>query len=197
MADDLGSMLGAAALTSGSGIGGNALLWGIIGLGAGLLFSGGFSGLGNNNTNALQNDMQRGFDNQNNMANQREILGAITNGTAQSVATTNQVFHDTLNVLQDKYNETTRDIYGVSGQIAQVLANQNECCCSTKMLINEGINSIKEQMAQNKIETLQGQISNLQLQLATGNVVRYPNATTYNAGMPPFPPYLAPFTPFA
>ena len=195
MSDDLGSMLGAAALTSGSGIGGNALLWGIIGLGAGLLFSGGF---GNNRQNhATSNEVQRGFDNQNSMANQREILTAITNGTAQGVATTNQVFHDTLNVLQDKYNETTRDIYGVSGQIAQVLANQNECCCSTKMLITEGINSIKEQMAQNKIEALQGQVSNLQLQLATGNVVRYPNATTYTAGMPPFPPYLAPFTPFA
>ena len=170
-----------------------------------LMWGGGFGGFGNAGfANAIgyqnlatQNDVQRGFDNQNSMANQREILTAVTNGTAQSVAATNQAFHDNLNVIQDKYGELTRDIYGVSGQIAQVLANQNDCCCSTKMLIQENAaqnrydgamntQKILDALAQNKIEALQGRIAQLELQQATQNTVKYPTNMTYTAGTSPF-----------
>lgn len=146
---------------------------------------------------ATSNEVQRGFDNQNSMANQREILNA-----------TNQVYHDLATVVGDKYSELTRDIYGVSGQVAQVLANQNACCCDTKMLIQEtsaqnrydalkntnDINAVTigqtqkilDAMAQNKIEALQSKVQALELAQATGNVVRYPVQTTYNAGFNPF-----------
>lgn len=177
---------------------------------------GGFGGYGNAGfANAIgyqnlatQNDVQRGFDNQNSMANQREILSAVTDGTAQSVAATNQSFHDSLNVIQDKYGELQRDIYGVSGQVAQVLANQNACCCDTKMLISEtsaqnrydalkntnDINAVTigqtqkilDALAQNKINDLEKQVSALQLQNAVSGVVRYPSSATYNAGGSPF-----------
>ena len=78
-----------------------------------LLAGGGFGGWGNNNfANAIgyenlatSNEVQRGFDNQNTMANEREILAAVNSGTAQSIATTNQTFHDTVNALSDKYSE--------------------------------------------------------------------------------------------
>lgn len=157
---------------------------------------------------ATSNEVQRGFDNQNAMANQREILSAVTSGTAQSVAATNQAFHDNLNVIQDKYGELTRDIYGVSGQVAQVLANQNDCCCSTKMLIQEtsaqnrydalkntnDINAVTmvqtqkilDALAQNKIEALQGKVQQLELAQSLNGVVRYPNSMVYNAGTSPF-----------
>lgn len=181
-----------------------------------LMWGGGFGGFGNAGfANAIgyqnlatQNDVQRGFDNQNSMGNQREILAAVTNGTAQSVAATNQAFHDNLNVIQDKYGELTRDIYGVSGQVAQVLANQNACCCDTKMLISEtaaqnrydalkntnDINAVTigqtqkilDALAQNKIEALQGRVNQLELQNAVSGVVRYPSSATYNAGDSPF-----------
>lgn len=39
---------------------------------------------------------------------------------------------------------------------------------------------------QNKIETLQQKVSQLELNNALGNVVRYPVSTTYNAGYNPF-----------
>jgi hypothetical protein len=195
-------------LTSGSGLWLFAIL--------ALMWGGGFGGFGNAGfANAIgyqnlatQNDVQRGFDNQNSMGNQREILAAVTNGTAQSVAATNQSFHDSLNVIQDKYGELARDIYGVSGQIAQVLANQNACCCDTKMLISEtaaqnrydalkntnDINAVTigqtqkilDAISQNKINDLEKQVSALQLQNAVSNVVRYPVASTYNAGANPF-----------
>lgn len=170
-----------------------------------LMWGGGGFGFGNNGfANAIgyenlatSNEVQRGFDNQNQMANQREILGAVTSGTAQSVATTNQVFHDTLNVIQDKYSELARDVYGVSGQVAQLLANQNACCCDTKMLIQEtsaqnrydnamNTQKILDALAQNKIEALQGRVNQLELAQAVSGVVRYPNSLTYNAGQSPF-----------
>ena len=162
------------------------------------LMSGGFGGgWGGNNAYATSNEVQRGFDNQNSMANQREILNA-----------TNQVYHDLATVVGDKYSELTRDIYGVSGQVAQVLANQNDCCCSTKMLIQEtsaqnrydalaNTNALqativaenqktRDLMAQNKIEALQEKVRSLELAQATQNNVKYPTTFSYNAGPSPF-----------
>lgn len=98
-----------------------ALLWG--GNGGGLFG-------GNGNANAIQADVNRGFDNQNLQAQTRDILTAVNSGTAQSVAATNASFHDTLAVLSDKYNEITRDIGGLAVGQANLLAKQNECCCS-------------------------------------------------------------------
>jgi len=157
---------------------------------------------------ATSNEVQRGFDNQNSMANEREILSAVTSGTAQSVAATNQSFHDTLNVLQDKYGELVRDIAGVAGSVQQGIANQSQCCCDTKMLIQEtsaqnrydgllntnAINAttvaqtqkILDAIAQNKIEALQDKVRALELAQSTQNTVKYPTTFSYNAGPSPF-----------
>ena len=188
-----------------------------------ILANGGFGwGGGNGFANAIgyenlatSNEVQRGFDNQNSMANQRDILAAITNGTAQSIAATNQTFHDTIGVLSDKYGEITRDIGSVLLGQQQMMANQNECCCNTKMLISETGNNIAAGLAQgryeaamntaainanttaqtqrildvlsqNKIDELQSKINALELQNAVAGVVRYPNGWTYNAGTNPF-----------
>ena len=178
------------------------------------MFNGGF-GFGNNAANALgyenlatSNEVQRGFDNQNSMANQRDILSAVNSGTAQAVAATNQTFHDTLGIIQNRYDELARDISGLAVGQAQALANQNECCCSTKMLVSETAaqqrydsamqnNAVlqaiqadgaatRAMIQQDKIEGLQQQVQQLQLAQATSNVVRYPNGWTYSAGPSPF-----------
>ncbi len=156
------------------------------------LMSGGFGGFGNNQV-ATSNEVQRGFDNQNAMANQREILSSVTAGTAQSVAATNQVFHDLIGYVGDKYAELDRDILGVSSAIQQSIANENQCCCNTLRAIDsvkyenaQNTNKILEAMAQNKIEALQSKVSELQLAQATSNVVRYPSMWTWNAGQSPF-----------
>ena len=167
--------------------GGNSFVWifGLIVLLA-LFNGGGFVGGGNGNSNAIQNDINRGFDNQNLQAQTRDILSAVTSGTAQSVAATNQTFHDSLAAMQGLYNETARDIADLRTGQAQMLANQNACCCETKMLVTQEIQSVKDMIAQNKIEALQAQVSQLQLQAATANVLRFPNAWTYAGGY--FPP---------
>ena len=168
------------------------------------LFGGGGFGFGGGNTNALNADIQRGFDAQNSMANEREILSAISSGTAQSVAATNQTFHDSLMANQGLYNELARDIANLGVAQANLLANQNECCCSTKMLIQQSnyegamrdaatnanftaqIQGIKDMIAQNKIEALQAEVSKLQLAQATSGMLRFPNSWSYDAGS--FPP---------
>jgi len=193
---DIGALMGNGANGEMSWIS-ILLLFVLMGGGRGFGFGGGFGPGFGGPQYATSNEVQRGFDNQNSMANQREILGA-----------TNQVYHDLASVVGDKYSELTRDIYGVSGQVAQVLANQNACCCDTKMLIQEtsaqnrydalkntnDINAVTigqtqkilDAMAQNKIEALQSKVQALELAQATGNVVRYPTTFSYNAGPSPF-----------
>ena len=152
---------------------------------------------GNGNSNAIQNDINRGFDNQNLQAQTRDILSAVNSGTAQSVAATNSTFHDNLAAMQGLYNETARDIAALAVGQANALANQNACCCETKQLIMQGNyetamqmaameNRLTSKMDGNTIQELRDQISALQLQSATSNVLRFPNAWTYYGGY--FPP---------
>ena len=93
---------------SGDAFGNNSFLWIFALL---ILCSGGFGGLGWGNNGfanaigyenlATSNEVQRGFESQNSMANQRDILAAVNNGTAQSISATNQVYHDVVNTLGD------------------------------------------------------------------------------------------------
>ena len=146
---------------------------------------------------ATSNEVQRGFDNQNSMANQREILSAVNSGTAQAVAATNQTFHDTLGIIQNRYDELARDISGLAVGQAQALANQNNCCCETKMLIQQTAADNALQMSQmearlnakmdaNEIQNLRDKVSALELGAATSNVVRYPSNTFYAVPSPCF-----------
>lgn len=157
------------------------------------LMSGGFGGWGNNGGVATSAEVQRGFDNQNTIANQRETLSAVTAGTAQAVAATNQVFHDLVGYVGDKYAELDRDVLGINSLIQQSIANENQCCCNTLRAIDsvkyenaQNTNKILEAMAQSKIEALQSKVQALELAQATNNIVRYPTTTAYSAGYNPF-----------
>lgn len=209
MGEGTGLSASDVALLNDGGLGNNSFIWLFAIL---ALMGGGFGGWGNNGfPNAIgyenlatQAQVDRGFDNQNQLANEREILAAVTSGTAQAVAATNQTFHDTVNVLQDKYGELQRDIAGVALTQANTIANQNECCCATKQLIMQNnydaamrdaatnanftaqIQSVKDIISGNRMADMQSQINDLQLQNAMAGVVRYPNAWTYNAGISPF-----------
>ena len=187
-----------------------------------ILANGGFGFGGNNFANAIgyenlatSNEVQRGFDNQNSMANEREILAAVNAGTAQAVGATNQVYHDVVNYVGDKYDELARDIAGVAIAQQQTIANQNECCCSTKMLMSEigaGINAglaqnrydaalntaainantteqaqrILDAITGNRMADMQNQINALELQNQLASVVRYPSNTFYAVPSPCF-----------
>lgn len=180
----------------GDGFGGGGFIWAFL-IFALLMGNGGFFGGNQNQTNALSADMQRGFDSQNTVANQREILSA-----------TNDVYHDVVATLGDKYTELARDIAGVNAGVSQAIANQCQLNGDLKLQIAEGfgqsrydnamntaaINAtttmqtqkILDVLAQNKIESLQSKVNQLELQSAMTGVVRYPLATTYSAGGSPF-----------
>ena len=170
---------------------------------------GGFGGFGGNGQQyATRDQVQAGFDTQNLQSQTRDILAAVNAGTAQAVAATNQSFHDSLAAMQGLYNETSRDIAGIAVGQANTLAQINECCGSTKMMIAEAGANLSNQIAQNKYEaalglagleqrltakldaneitSLRDKINQLELAQATNGVLRYPNAWTYNAGMSPF-----------
>lgn len=171
------------------------------------LMGGGFGngwGNGAGNANAIQADVNRGFDNQNLQAQTRDILAAVTSGTAQSVAASNQVYHDVVGYVGDKYMELQRDIAALAVGQANALANQNQCCCSIQRSI-DGVNyntamqtaqinanttaqvqKLADLITGNRMDDMQNRINHLELQNQLAGVIRYPNGFTYNAGNNPF-----------
>lgn len=129
-----------AAMSNGNGFGSDwlamiflfALIYGFNGGGLG-----GFNNAIGYENLATSNEVQNGFNTQNSMANQRDILAAVNASAMQTTNAINGTFHDTIGALSDKYNELQRDIAGVAVAQQQAIANQNDCCSATRMLISE------------------------------------------------------------
>lgn len=161
-----------------------ALMWG----------GNGFFGNGNLGYRpSTAEDVNNGFNFSELQSENRDILSAISNGTAQAVAATNQAKYDNINVAKDIQIALTNELSRVEGIGGEILAKQNECCCNTLRAI-DGVNynntvntqKILDALAQNKIEALQSKVQSLELAQAVQGVVRYPSTTAYNAGFNPF-----------
>ena len=180
-----------------------ALMWGGNGWG-----NNGFQNAIGYENLATSNEVQRGFDNQNSMANQRDILAAVSGNALQEMQNNNQNTQYLTGQINDKYNELQRDIAGVAMTQQAAMAQQSQCCCETKMLISdlasqqryesamqnnaviqaiqaEG-NATRAMYQQDKIDSLQQKVQTLEMQNAMAGVVRYPMSTAYNAGFNPF-----------
>ena len=172
------------------------------------IFNGGFGGFGSNGgVNTLNADMQRGFDQQNTMYQTGNILNAVTNGTAQTIAASTQNAANAITAIKDGNASLIREFGTVETALTGVAGQLQSCCCDIKQQVMQNdyngamrdaatnasftaqIQSVKDMIYQNKIEALQAQVSALQLQSATANVVRFPNAYTFNGGV--FPPAAA------
>ena len=182
-----------------------AMMWGGNGFGWG---NGGFQNAIGYENLATSNEVQRGFDNQNSMANEREILASVNANSLQGMQNANQNTQYITGQLSDKYNELQRDIAGVAMQQQQTMSNQQQCCCETKMLISETAanlryesamqnnatlqaiqadgNMTRQMIQQDKIDALNQKVQTLEMQNAMAGVVRYPMSTAYNAGYNPF-----------
>ena len=220
---DNGSGLSAAdvALLNNDGMGGwNGMIWlfAII-----ALMGGGFGGWGNNNfANAIgyenlatSNEVQRGFDNQNLQAQTRDILNAVTNGTAQTIQSSTQNASNAINAIKDGNASLIREFGTVETALTALSGKQQECCCNILQKIGETnaatnsliqqtnyegamrdaqtnanltaqIQSVKDMISQNKVDALQAQVSQLQLAQATSGMLRFPDSWAYGAGA--FPP---------
>ena len=204
------------ALLNNDGMGGwNGMIWlfAILALFGG----GGFGFNGNNNgaVNALNADMQRGFDNQNLQAQTRDILAAVTNGTAQTISASTANATNAINAIKDGNASLIREFGNVETALTALSGNMQSCCCDVKQLVQATssatqaqiaqsnydaamrdaatnanftaqIQSVKDEIAQNKIEALQAQVSQRQLAQATAGMLKFPNSWSYGAG--PFPP---------
>ena len=181
-----------------------AMMWG----GNGMFGNNGFQNAIGYENLATSNEVQRGFDNQNSMANEREILAAVNGNSLQGMQNANQNTQYLMGAFNDKYNELQRDIAGVAMAQQQTMANQSQCCCETKMLISETAanqryesamqnnavlqtiqaegNATRQMIQQDKIESLNQKVQTLEMQNAMAGVVRYPMSTAYNAGFNPF-----------
>jgi len=153
---------------------------------------------------ATRDQVQNGFDTQNLQAQTRDILAAVNAASMAGVQATNQVYHDVVGYVGDKYDELQRDIAGLAVGQANLLAHQNECLgglsrqimqnnydaamrdAATNANIVAQAQAIKDMYQANKFEAMQNRINQLELQNALQGVVRYPNGWTYNAGNSPF-----------
>ena len=186
--------------------GGSSFMW-IFGLLILLgLFNGGGFGWGGNNggVNALNADMQRGFDTQNLSQQTRDILGAVTNGTAQTIAASTANATNAINAIKDGNAALIREFGNVETALTALGGKQQECCCEILRAVdgvnyNSAINTaainatttaqtqkILDAIMGNRMADMQAKINALELQQATSNVLRFPNAWTYAGGV--FPP---------
>ena len=170
--------------------GSSALIWIFALL---ILAGGGFGFGGNGNTNALSADMQRGFDNQNTMAQTRDILSAVTNGTAQTIAASTQNAANAITAIKDGNASIIREFGNVETALTAMAGQNQNCCCEILRAIDGSnmnttlqIQKVLDAISTNRMADMQNQINALQLQNATANVLRFPNAWTFNGGV--FPP---------
>jgi hypothetical protein len=177
------------------------------------MFGGGFGGfgLGGNAAGAAvatgmatQNDVQRGFDNQNLQAQTRDILAAVTGGTAQTIAASTQNAQNAINAIKDGNAALIREFGNVETALTALGGKQQECCCNilraTDQVRYDGavntaainanttaqVQKVLDAIVGNRMADMQSQINALQLQAATAGMMKFPNAWTFNGGY--FPP---------
>lgn len=173
-----------AAVTNSEGFGNGNSAWVLILLFA-MIFGGTGFGYGNRGdygqyaTAASQQEILFGQQFQN-IDNKIDRLG---NGIADATFSLNNSIKDgsyaTQTAIKDCCCTTQRNIdsvrFDMSNYACQIQANDT---ANTQKVLDA--------IAQNKIETLQGRINQLELQAALCGVVRYPQATTYASNCNPF-----------
>ena len=169
------------------------------------IFNGGFGGFGGNGQQyATRDQVQNGFDTQNMINQTSGILNAVTNGTAQTIAASTQNATGAITAIKDGNASLIREFGNVETALTAMGGQQQECCCNILRAVdsvnyNGAINTaainanttaqtqkILDAIMGNRMADMQNQINALQLQAATSNVLRFPNAWTYAGGV--FPP---------
>lgn len=144
---------------------------------------------------------ESGLCNAMNFNNLENAVGRLSDQTQTQTQTLgngiSSLGYETLRNFADTQASVKDGDYALSQQIAN-------CCCTTQRAI-DGVNTsaamntaainenttaqvqkVLDAISQSKVDALQGQVQQLQLQSALCGVVRYPSATTYNAGFNPF-----------
>lgn len=169
------------------------------------IFNGGFGGFGGGNQQyATRDQVQNGFDTQNMQMQTSGILNAVTNGTAQTIQASTQNAANAISAIKDGNAALIREFGNVETALTGVAGQMQNCCCDILRSVdsvnyNGAINTaainanttaqvqkVLDAIMGNRMADMQSQINALQLQAATSNVLRFPNAWTFNGGV--FPP---------
>lgn len=161
------------------------------------LLNGGFGGFGGGGQQyATRDQVQNGFDTQNLQAQTRDIMGAVTSGTAQTIAASTANATNAINAIKDGNASLIREFGNVETALTAMGGQMQQCCCNTLRAIDGvsynttvQIQKVLDAIAGNRMADMQNQINALQLQAATANVLRFPNAWTFSGGV--FPPAAA------
>ena len=172
------------------------------------ILNGGFGGFGGGNQQyATRDQVQNGFDTQNMQMQTSGILSAVTNGTAQTIAASTANASNAINAIKDGNASLIREFGNVETALTALGGQSQECCCNILRAVdgvnyNGAINTaainanttaqvqkILDAIMGNRMADMQNQINALQLQAATANVLRFPNAWTFAGGS--FPPAAA------
>ena len=211
MAENTGlSAADVALLNNDAGFGGaSSFMWIFALL---ILAGGGFGGFGFGNGAgaaltagmATQNDVQRGFDNAGLQNQTRDILNAVTNGTAQTIAASTANATNAIEAIKDGNAALVREFGTVETALTALGGKQQECCCSILRAVdgvnyNGAINTaainanttaqvqkVLDAITGNRMAEMEQQIQQLTLQNAMQGVLRFPTAWTYAGGV--FPP---------
>ena len=168
------------------------------------LLNGGFGGFGGGNQQyATRDQVQNGFDTQNMQMQTSGILSAVTSGTAQTIAASTQNAANAITAIKDGNASLIREFGNVETALTALGGQSQECCCNILRAVdgvnyNGAINTaainanttaqvqkILDAIMGNRMADMQSQINALQLQAATANVLRFPNAWTFNGGVLP------------
>ena len=116
--------------------------------------------------------------------------GAFASAASQQEILYGQRFSGLDNKLDRLGNGIADATYAITGNITgegRALQMQiADCCCSTKEAIHAEGEATRAMLQQSKIESLQAQVNQLNLQQQLCGVVRYPNSMSFNAGPSPF-----------
>lgn len=172
------------------------------------LLNGGFGGFGGGQQQyATRDQVQNGFDTQNMQMQTAGILNAVTSGTAQTISASTQNAANAINAIKDGNASLIREFGNVETALTALGGQSQECCCNILRAVdgvnyNGAINTaainanttaqvqkILDAIMGNRMADMQSQINALQLQAATANVLRFPNAWTFAGGS--FPPAAA------
>lgn len=112
--------------------------------------------------------------------------------------------YENMGTTKDRAYNTLSELRDIQAEVASGITQQQKCCCDTLRAI-DGVNyngslntaAIQRAIAEeaqktrdringNRMAERQSEIQSLKLQQARCGVVRYPTATTFNGGYPPF-----------
>jgi len=109
----------------------------------------------------------------------QQSANSLGNGLSSLGYETAQQFGNTNSAMATGFCNISKEILESRYLNAQAIAD-------SQAKTTAEIQSVKDMMYQNKIESLQAQVNQLQMAQAMNGVVRYPNQLTYCAGASPF-----------